>query len=198
MSYATKLPAEGESWTRDTLLALYDEAHAKSDDVVSGLTSSMMWAMEAFESASVREDALLAEAKHALSFFERIGGATIADRMNNHAVVGLKTLVEGLEKNEEPVISSMHFDEGRPLEIDIKHWSAKLIGRSLGRSLLKEDGTHWNNMSMNLVDPKTHERLEVTIQRAGKKTPTEVINELRERVAELESATTSLIPNEEK
>lgn len=93
----------------------------------------------------------------------------------------LRQLV-GLDPTDEPVLlAGSDIGEGR---LNVGHWMAKLLASSF-IDWLDQEGVE-NFLTSSVEDKRDGRAVEVTIQRAGKKTTADTIRELREALAQKE------------
>ncbi len=87
----------------------------------------------------------------------------------------------------EPMLKAVHFDEGQPLEVVLQHSIIKALASETVLLLEKLGGENFLTMDMRGQDGCGYE---LTIRRAGKKTPSQIIGELRAEIERLGGSAT--------
>lgn len=94
------------------------------------------------------------------------------------AAARLRSVLRG-----KPMIKALHFDEGAPWEVVVfEHSIVKALGAEAAMMVDKWDGENFLTVYMQSPDGQG---FEMTIRRAGKKTPAQVIGELRSEIDRL-------------
>ena len=126
-------------------------------------------------------------------FDETLAAIRAGVTCDDTALMELADYVEHLEtvvaaaQGDVPAIEKLSYAAEKDFELCCKaNLGVYLLAAHLGR-LLKETPGADNFVTMDLTDKVTDERISVTVGKYGAKTPAQHINELKQRIADLEA-----------
>lgn len=172
-----------KNFTREELMAIEAEATTEGIELVDQMAGVMLAGEGVFERVQEERKMLLDAAKMFLAIDGPVKEGTMHGRLHKH----FKDVVEGMDGGgEEPGLVSMTA-KGTGVELRFRtHWASKLIATSIAKTLKKDDGTYWNNITYELHDPLSRETYYVEVQRKSGKTTKQQLNEAEARIKELE------------
>lgn len=172
-----------KNFTREELMAIEAAATAEGNELVDQMAGVMLTAEEWFEKETEKTQMLLSAARVWLAASHPPEGS-LAERLHSN----LKEIVDGMSgdyRDPELVEARM-----KATGIDLKfrtHWASRLVAASMAKSLKKDDGSYWNNITYELHDPRSGDTYYVEVQRKSGKTVKQQLTDAEARVKELEA-----------